>query len=158
MVDFSDPFLQSCLSSYGEELLSHVWLDETNRKIKSIPIQGRTEPKKKKVTRGMTCEYLWSSFNHTGLEILVSCVSCWAYYKDVVFGIFHKRAVDNSILVTLQSPNPFVIQHSGIQGKSMALTVGVSSLTLSFSAYSWRRQKISFSYSILHHLEMLSSL
>lgn len=58
-------------------------------------------------------------FNHTGPEILAPCVSCWAYFKEVVFGIFHERAVDNIILVTLQSPNPLVIQHLGNQ----ALTV-----------------------------------
>ena len=56
-------------------------------------------------------------FNHTGPEILAPCMSYWAYFKEVVFGIFHARAVDNIILFTLQNPNPFVIQHLGNQGE-----------------------------------------
>lgn len=40
--------------------------------------------------------------------------------KEAVFDIFHKRAIDSVILVTLQSTNPLTIQHLGSQGKCMA--------------------------------------
>lgn len=100
-------------------------------------------------------EILFQSYR---VRDLAPSVSYWVYFKEAAFGIFRQSAIDGIMLVILQSINPFMGQHIGSQTKFMAVAVDIM-CSVSFSDYmAGRWERVHFPCSILHHLEMLSSL
>lgn len=103
------------------KLLSHFWLDETNAKIKSIPIQKRTEPKGKKHNKRQDLSRFKSVLITQGQRFLLHVCHVGLTLSKQCLVSSTRELLTISYLSYFKAQN--MIQRLGNYGKSMALTV-----------------------------------